>query len=55
MPMRAKSSGLVSDTYDSQEDMLAAAKELAEQIASKSPIAIHGLKACYELFSRSYY
>ena len=41
----AKSSGLVSDTYDSQEDMLAAAKELAEQIASKSPIAIHGLKA----------
>ena len=41
----AKSSGLVSNTYDSQEDMLAAAKELAEQIASKSPIAIHGLKA----------
>lgn len=41
----AKSSGLVSDAYDSQEDMLAAAKELAEQIASKSPIAIHGLKA----------
>ena len=41
----AKSSGLVSDTYDSQEDMLAAAKELAEQIASKSHIAIHGLKA----------
>ena len=41
----AKSSGLVSETYDSQEDMLAAAKELAEQIASKSPIAIHGLKA----------
>ncbi len=41
----AKTSGLVSDTYDSQEAMLKAAIELAEQIASKSPIAIHGLKA----------
>ena len=41
----AKECGLVSDTYETQEEMLAAAKELASEIASKSPIAIYGLKA----------
>ena len=35
----------VSDTYESQEEMLAAANELAKVIASKSPVAIYGLKA----------
>ena len=41
----AKECGLVSDTYETQEEMLAAAKELASEIASKSPVAIYGLKA----------
>ena len=41
----ARETGLVSDTYESQEEMLAAANELAKVIASKSPVAIYGLKA----------
>tara|TARA_B100000287_G_scaffold434941_1_gene501049 strand:+ start:3237 stop:4097 length:861 start_codon:yes stop_codon:yes gene_type:complete len=41
----AKESGLVSDIYESQEEMLKAANKLANEIASKSPIAIYGLKA----------
>ena len=41
----AKETGLVSDTYESQDEMLAAANELAKVIASKSPVAIYGLKA----------
>ena len=41
----AKESGLVSDVYDSQEEMVNAAKEIANEIAKKSPIAIYGLKA----------
>ena len=41
----AKETGFVSDTYESQEEMLAAANELAKVIASKSPVAIYGLKA----------
>jgi len=41
----AKETGLVSDTYESQEKMLAAANELAKVIAAKSPVAIYGLKA----------
>ena len=41
----AKESGLVSDVYNSQEEMLNAAKEMANEIAKKSPIAIYGLKA----------
>ena len=41
----AKETGLVSDTYETQEKMLAAANELAKVIASKSPVAIYGLKA----------
>ena len=41
----AKESGLVSDVYKSQEEMVNAAKEMANEIAKKSPIAIYGLKA----------
>ena len=41
----AKETGLVSDTYDSQDKMLEAANSLAKEIASKSPVAIYGLKA----------
>jgi len=41
----AKETGLVSDTYKSQEDMLKAANSLAREIAAKSPVAIYGLKA----------
>ena len=41
----AKETGLVSNTYKSQEDMLKAANSLAKEIASKSPVAIYGLKA----------
>lgn len=41
----AKESGLVSDVYNSQEEMVSAAKEIANEIAKKSPIAIYGLKA----------
>ena len=41
----AKESGLVSDTFESQEKLLEAANNLAREIATKSPIAIHGLKA----------
>ena len=41
----AKDAGLVSDIYESQEKMLEAANKLAKEIASKSPIAIYGLKA----------
>jgi len=41
----AKESGLVSDVYNSQEEMVSAAKEMANEIAKKSPIAIYGLKA----------
>ncbi len=41
----AKETGLVSDTYDGQDKMLEAACSLAKEIASKSPVAIYGLKA----------
>ena len=41
----AKESGLVSDVYNSREEMVNAAKEMANEIAKKSPIAIYGLKA----------
>ena len=41
----AKESGLVSDVYNSKEEMVNAAKEMANEIAKKSPIAIYGLKA----------
>ena len=41
----AKENGLVSNTYESHEKLLEAANELAKEIASKSPVAIYGLKA----------
>ena len=41
----AKEAGLVSGKYGSQEELLEAANKLASEIASKSPVAIYGLKA----------
>ena len=41
----AKDSGLVGEVYDTQEEMLDAVHKLAAEIASKSPVAIYGLKA----------
>ena len=41
----AKEAGLVSGTYGSQKELLEAANKLASEIASKSPVAIYGLKA----------
>ncbi len=41
----AKDTGLVSDVFESQEKLLDAANKLANEIASKSPVAIYGLKA----------
>lgn len=41
----AKESGLVSDVYKTQREMLDAANEMANEIATKSPVAIYGLKA----------
>ena len=49
----AKESGLVSDVYNSQEEMVNAAKEMANEIAKKSPIAIYGLKALM-IYSRDH-
>ena len=49
----AKESGLVSDTFESHEKLLEAANNLAKEIATKSPIAIHGLKAVMN-FSRDH-
>ena len=37
----AKDTGLVSDTFESQEKLLDAANKLANEIASKSPVAIY--------------
>ena len=41
----AKESGLISDMFETQEEMLEGANKLAKEIASKSPVAIYGLKA----------
>ena len=41
----AKDSGLVGEIYETQDEMLDAVYELAAEIASKSPVAIYGLKA----------
>ncbi len=49
----AKDSGLISDMFESQEEMLEAANKLAIEIASKSPVAIYGLKAVMN-FSRDH-
>ena len=44
MADEAKECGLVNEVYDSHEAMLEAANAMAKEIASKSPIAIYGLK-----------
>jgi len=41
----AKDSGLVGEIYETQDEMLKAVHKLAAEIASKSPVAIYGLKA----------
>ena len=41
----AKDSGLVGEIYETQDKMLEAVHKLAAEIASKSPVAIYGLKA----------
>ena len=41
----AKNSGLVGEIYETQDEMLDAVHKLAAEIASKSPVAIYGLKA----------
>ena len=41
----AKDSGLVGEIYETQDEMLDAVHKLAAEIASKSPVAIYGLKA----------
>ena len=41
----AKDSGLVGEVYETQDEMLDAVHKLATEIASKSPVAIYGLKA----------
>ena len=41
----AKDSGLVGEVYGTQENMLDAVHKLEAEIASKSPVAIYGLKA----------
>ena len=41
----AKDSGLIGEVYGTQEKMLDAVHKLAAEIASKSPVAIYGLKA----------
>ena len=44
MADEAKECGLVNEVYDSHEAMLEAADAMAKEIASKSPVAIYGLK-----------
>ncbi len=41
---RAAAVGLVNEVFDDQESMLSAVHEIAAEIASKSPLAIHGTK-----------
>jgi len=41
---RAKEVGLVNEVYPDQEAMLSGVHEIAAEIASKSPLAIHGTK-----------
>ena len=41
----ARESGLVGGVYKTQKEMLDAANEMANEIATKSPVAIYGLKA----------
>ena len=42
MAQRALELGFVNELFDSQEQMLAHVTKLAEEIASKSPLAVHG-------------
>ena len=42
---RAQQIGLVNDVYAEQEDLLAAAQALAQDIAANSPLAVQGTKA----------
>ena len=44
MADEAKECGLVNEVYDTQGAMLEAADAMAKEIASKSPVAIYGLK-----------
>ena len=44
MAEEAKECGLVNEVYDSHEALLEAANAMAKEIASKSPVAIYGLK-----------
>ncbi len=41
---RAAEVGLVNEVFDDQESMLSAVHEIAAEIASKSPLAVHGTK-----------
>ena len=41
----AKDSGLVGEVYETHDEMMKAVNKLATEIASKSPVAIYGLKA----------
>ena len=45
LAVEAKDSGLVGEIYETQDEMLDAVHKLAAEIASKSPVAIYGLKA----------
>ena len=44
MAQRALELGFVNELFDTQEQMLAHVMKLAEEIASKSPLAVHGSK-----------
>ena len=50
---RAKEVGLVNEVYPDQESMLSDVHEIAAEIASKSPLAIHGTKESI-LFTRDH-
>ena len=42
--LEAKEAGLINHVYRNQEEMMAGVFEIAKEIASKSPIAVHGSK-----------
>ena len=44
MARKALELGYVNEVFESQEQMLAHVFELAKEIASKSPLAVHGSK-----------
>jgi enoyl-CoA hydratase len=49
----AHACGLVNEVYEDHAAMLSAMKEMAKEIASKSPLALHGTKAILN-FSRDH-